>query len=221
MYVWSITEDTLHKIALNINTTVNPSTSKHGGYFEHLCFSDFKQLFWHLNIVQGMGCMTSCSLWQNFVPRELDTAITISVHSDKKKTAWCSTFNDKQDNGIPLNVHHFCTKGGHCCTMGISTEYCYSNGINLAFKRLYAKGYKHWHRLQNLAASLSLPFVLQLCGISPLSCSNLLSSSEITVYVSMGYKASTHMAQHKHKNHTHLHTYIHEKSAHRVLGHIK
>ena len=139
----------------------------------------------------------------------------------KTMTAWCSTLNDKQDNGIPLNVQHFCTKGEHCCTTGISTEYRYSHDVNLALKRLYAKGYKHWHRLQNLAASLSPPFVLQLCGISPLSCSNLLPSSEIVVYVSMGYKASIHMAQHKHKKHTHLHTYIHEKSARRVLGLIK
>jgi hypothetical protein len=117
----------------------------------------------------------------------------------------------QQDNDIPFNVHHFCTQGVQCSTMGISTEYRYSHDINLAFKRLYAKGYKHWHRLQNLAASLSPPFVLQLCGISSLSCSNLLPSSEIMVYVSMGYKASIHTAQHKHKKHTltYIHTYIH------------
>jgi hypothetical protein len=120
--------------------------------------------------------------------------------SSKTMTAWCSTINDKQDDGIPLNVHHFCTKGEHCCTTGISIEYHY-----LAFKRLYTKGHKHWHRLQNLAATLSPPFVLQLCGISPLSCSNLLRSSEITVYsyVSTGYKGLHTHGIAQTKKHTH------------------
>jgi hypothetical protein len=54
--------NTLHGVSLNINITVNTSTSKHGGYFEHLCFSDFIQFFGHSHIVQEMGRVTSHSL---------------------------------------------------------------------------------------------------------------------------------------------------------------
>jgi hypothetical protein len=73
------------------------------------------------------------------------------------------------------------------------------------FKRLYVKGYKHWHRLQNPAASLS-PHVLQLCGISPLSCSHLLPRSDITVYDCMGTRPP--YTQHSTNTKT-THTYIH------------
>lgn len=124
----------------------------------------------------------------------------------KTMTASCSTLNYEQDNGILLNVHNFCTKGEHCYTEGISAEYHYSHDIHLAFIRLYAKGYKHWQRPQNLAASLSPPPVLQLCGINPMSCSNLIPKSEITVCDFMGQRPPYKQHSTNTKKHTHIHT---------------